>query len=703
MGLHEKSVDNITESCCMGNTFPRHNQKHPFFHKKLRLIRILGLLFSITAISTLSTSVGAFLKTELYSNDVTSATNSHTPMQRHQRNLMDFAEQNQNDTPGSTISMNYKNEKNKSASKGEYPEDIFSLEDRKRGAVVLHIFGMIYMFIALAVVCDEFFVPSLTVITEKLMISDDVAGATFMAAGGSAPELFTSLIGVFISHSNVGIGTIVGSAVFNILFVIGMCALFSKEVLNLTWWPLFRDVSFYIVGLIMLITFFLDNFIQWWESLMLLIAYLTYVTFMKFNVQVEDWVKRKLNRNKVVKVSSANSEGKEHREQPNILVLQEESRTPQEHEGVAMNIRQGDVNESAGLKETLSETITTPKTRPRLQRGGSSASLHNSLMRNSIFQLMIHTLDPLSEELGSYGKLKYYDTMTEEGKFKEKASILHKMAKMKCQVEDSERLNGAANYEEKNDLPNSTNVEVEVTPPKESAGPVQNGNVTHNIEAAETQVADADSSEEGDQPLSLAWPSSSRKIPVYLAVLPIVFPLWVTLPDVRNPSSRKFFPITFFGSITWIAIFSYLMVWWAHQVGETMGITEEIMGLTILAAGTSIPDLITSVIVARKGLGDMAVSSSVGSNIFDITVGLPMPWLMFSTIHNFTPVRVSSNGLFCAIVLLFIMLLFVILSIALCKWKMNKILGCTMFALYIVFLIISVLLENRIILCPASL
>lgn len=46
------------------------------------------------------------------------------------------------------------------------------------------------------------------------------------------------------------------------------------------------------------------------------------------------------------------------------------------------------------------------------------------------------------------------------------------------------------------------------------------------------------------------------------------------------------------------------------------------MGLTFLAAGTSIPDLITSVIVARKGFGDMAVSSSVGSNIFDVTVGL---------------------------------------------------------------------------------
>lgn len=64
------------------------------------------------------------------------------------------------------------------------------------------------------------------------------------------------------------------------------------------------------------------------------------------------------------------------------------------------------------------------------------------------------------------------------------------------------------------------------------------------------------------------------------------------------------------------------MVWWATLVGETFRVPSEIMGLTFLAAGTSIPDLITSVLVARKGLGDMAVSSSIGSNIFDVAVGL---------------------------------------------------------------------------------
>ncbi|NWR77312.1 NCKX2 protein, partial [Centropus unirufus] len=666
MALQKKTVADVVEEWCLEE--PLFGcRRHQNVRKKLRLIRIIGLLVSVVAISTFSFSIGAFFEMEPHSMVLASSLDSQKLVRGHQRTLLDFMEQNENGTPDRHVSMKHEAEHENAteSAKGEYPEDLFSLEERRKGAVILHVIGMIYMFIALAIVCDEFFVPSLTVITEKLAISDDVAGATFMAAGGSAPELFTSLIGVFISHSNVGIGTIVGSAVFNILFVIGMCALFSREILNLTWWPLFRDVSFYIVDLILLIIFFLDNLIMWWESVTLLTAYFCYVTFMKFNVEVEEWVKKFLSRNKVEKVTTADAEGKS----PN-----------------------------AGDKDD--QTLTT---KPRLQRGGSSASLHNSLMRNSIFQLMIHTLDPLAEELGSYGNLKYYDTMTEEGKFKERASILHKIAKKKCQVEDSERQNGAANHGECSKK--SAKVEVAVTPPSDS-GPVQNG-IAHNVEEEVNAFfyffwRFLQNEEDEDQPLSLAWPDTPRKQLTYLLVLPIVFPLWVSLPDVRNPNSRKFFPITFFGSISWIAFFSYLMVWWAHQVGETIGISEEIMGLTILAAGTSIPDLITSVIVARKGLGDMAVSSSVGSNIFDITVGLPLPWLLYAVINSFSPVTVSSNGLFCAIVLLFIMLLFVILSIAFCKWRMNKILGFLMFGLYFVFLIVSVLLEDKVIQCPVS-
>ncbi|XP_047625183.1 sodium/potassium/calcium exchanger 2 [Phacochoerus africanus] len=310
MDLHQSTTIMFLEKWCSDKS-SSGCRRHYNVRKKLKLIRILGLFMGLVAISTVPFSISAFSETETQSTgEASSASGPRVAHSYHQRTLLDLNDKIQDYTPQPPLSQEGKSENSTDHAQGDYPRDIFSLEQRRKGAIILHVIGMIYMFIALAIVCDEFFVPSLTVITEKLGISDDVAGATFMAAGGSAPELFTSLIGVFIAHSNVGIGTIVGSAVFNILFVIGMCALFSREILNLTWWPLFRDVSFYIIDLIMLIIFFLDNFIMWWESLLLLTAYFGYVVFMKFNVQVERWVKQMINRNKVVKVTAPEAQAK---------------------------------------------------------------------------------------------------------------------------------------------------------------------------------------------------------------------------------------------------------------------------------------------------------------------------------------------------------------------------------------------------------
>ncbi|XP_065727729.1 sodium/potassium/calcium exchanger 1 isoform X4 [Phocoena phocoena] len=581
--------------------------------------------------------------------------------------------------------------------KAEYPRDLFSVKERRQGWVVLHIFGMLYVFVALAIVCDEYFVPALGVITDKLQISEDVAGATFMAAGGSAPELFTSLIGIFISHSNVGIGTIVGSAVFNILFVIGTCALFSREILNLTWWPLFRDITFYILDLMMLILFFLDSLIVWWESLLLLLAYALYVFTMKWNKQLELWVKKQLSKRPVAKVmalgdlskgdvAEAESTGErtdnevktpgegENGEQSGGEAQPEgegEEKGENESEGDIQAERKGE-NESEG--DILAERKGDDEGEGEIQAG------EDGEMKGDEGDLQAERKgDDEGEgeiQAGEDGEMK-----GDEGETGEQELNAENQDEAK---EDEKGIDG----EEEGDGGESEDEEDEEDEEEEGE--------------EEEEEEEQEEEEEEEEPLSLEWPETRQKQAIYLFLLPIVFPLWLTVPDVRRLEARKFFVITFLGSIMWIAMFSYLMVWWAHQVGETIGISEEIMGLTILAAGTSIPDLITSVIVARKGLGDMAVSSSVGSNIFDITVGLPLPWMLFSFINGLQPVPVSSNGLFCAIVLLFLMLLFVISSIALCKWRMNKILGFTMFLLYFVFLIISVMLEDRIISCPVS-
>ena len=49
-----------------------------------------------------------------------------------------------------------------------FPRDVFECSQLRSGAVILHIVGILYMFYALALVCDEFFVPALDVITEKV-------------------------------------------------------------------------------------------------------------------------------------------------------------------------------------------------------------------------------------------------------------------------------------------------------------------------------------------------------------------------------------------------------------------------------------------------------------------------------------------------------------------------------------------------------
>ena len=68
------------------------------------------------------------------------------------------------------------------------------------------------------------------------------------------------------------------------------------------------------------------------------------------------------------------------------------------------------------------------------------------------------------------------------------------------------------------------------------------------------------------------------------------------------------------------------------------------MGLTFIAFGVSLPDVIASLLVVREGLGDMAVSNAVGSNVFDILVCLGVPWCIQTFLHWGTPVKVYSQG-----------------------------------------------------------
>merc|ERR1719230_410496 len=161
--------------------------------------------------------------------------------------------------------------------------DSFLVSNYKTVAMALLIWGIFYMFWGLAIVCDDYFVTSLEDISEALNLTPDVAGATFMAAGSSAPELFTSLMGVFAVKNDVGIGTIVGSAVFNLCCIIGGTALFTPTVLTIDWKPITRDTFFYGLSIAAMIYVLNDGLVTMIEAAVLILCYFFYVLFMYFN------------------------------------------------------------------------------------------------------------------------------------------------------------------------------------------------------------------------------------------------------------------------------------------------------------------------------------------------------------------------------------------------------------------------------------
>jgi len=456
------------------------------------------------------------------------------------------------------------------------PPDAFTDEQLKDGAIAFYIIGILYMFYAIAIVCDNYFVPTLDVVIEKFSIAPDVAGATFMAAGGSAPELFTSVIGVFIVVSDVGIGTIVGSAVFNVLFVIAACAFASKQALSLTAYPLIRDTAFYSVALAVLVAFFVDEAIHWWEALILFVWYIVYVIYMKFNSFFE---------------------GHFYKLFPGLK--KEDS---------------GDISFPAGFKGL-----------PR---------------KKLLFQMQDHV------NAKNDGDLEM-DLVGRTGLrgLKKALSLEGKTAK---EHEEDEVKNHYKQPDDKN----------------------------------------AESDDDYENPVTSGLKGNIFSKILCIISMPLTIPMFLTVPDPNNKKMQKFFPLSFIGALTWIIIFTYLMVWWAGVIGNFAGISDASMGITFLAAGTSVPDLITSVIVAKAGHGDMAVSSSIGSNLFDVTVGLPVPWLLY-TLINSKPMIVSSAGMACNIGMLFLMLIAVFCAILAFRWKMTKLMGIIMMCLYVGFLSVA--------------
>ena len=115
----------------------------------------------------------------------------------------------------------------------------------------------------------------------------------------------------------------------------------------------------------------------------------------------------------------------------------------------------------------------------------------------------------------------------------------------------------------------------------------------------------------------------------------------------------KAFIFTVIGLIS-IILGSNLVVDHASNLAKILGISEKLIALTIIALGTSLPELVTSVMATRKGEYDIAIGNVVGSNIFNIGIVIGIPVALLGGIS-----KVSFNQIDLFIMLLSVILLFV--------------------------------------------
>merc|ERR1712118_61428 len=116
-----------------------------------------------------------------------------------------------------------------------------------------------------------------------------------------------------------------------------------------------------------------------------------------------------------------------------------------------------------------------------------------------------------------------------------------------------------------------------------------------------------------------------------------------------------------------------------------LNIEPLIMGLIFLAAGTSVPDALGSIAVAKQGEGDMAVANAFGSNVFDILLGLGVPWFLSTAVLGQTVAFPGAGSQ----LLEWILILTVILVAFVGALALNQMMGGMLMTLYLVYVVVA--------------
>lgn len=181
--------------------------------------------------------------------------------------------------------------------------------------------------------------------------------------------------------------------------------------------------------------------------------------------------------------------------------------------------------------------------------------------------------------------------------------------------------------------------------------------------------------------LSQPWSSFVSKKHVWTRFWDIVFH---PFPDIEKKPDTIIY--VFAISLLLIGLCTYYLVMAGESTAVALGVPPVLVALTILAGWSSIPELLSAVIVTKKGKWDMAVADALGSNIFDILMSLGLPLLGYILWHG-PVVWLQVNTLTDSVLLLFSTVVLFVVGLWIRKFVLGKWLGCVLVTVYVFYVL----------------
>jgi len=502
-------------------------------------------------------------------------------------------------------------------------------------ALALAFFG------TLAVTAERFFVPALKNIATALRLSDDVAGATLLSFGNGAPDIFAQIAA--LSHRDAGesvalaLGAVAGAGAFIASFVFPCVVLFALRdgngYLALDKWSFTRDVGFFTTAFALALGFFVDGTVEAFEAASLFTLYLVYLVVLFTGRRARRLLRKTIDFLKGELDSDSDDES---------------------------SVDWGDNDDDDDDDDDVEAPMLDDANREDEETGDEE-----------------NAADDERDE-GESDEDEDAET-TSDASFEEARPLARTLAR------------NVAYAFKKAEIP--LRAMLRLTMPELGCG---DGSVPRRHAAALPIAAPLFMLfATGMFPERIRWVGIGYGLGVSLVCAFIVAHAWPHIGGTRSMHALLT-ACAFFQSILWMNTTASELVSLLGALGKVSGVSEALLGATVLAWGNSVGDFVSNTVVSREGNPNMAVAACFAGPLMNLLVGTSFGLLLH--IAQFGPVTgyVMPNELILLGGALMFALSFALFVIPFAfKWRVSRKPAYAMIAFYVAFSVVYALTSTQ--------